>query len=125
MRTFFYAGFRQDPWTPVLGQEVIDTGEAPVTRPGETTTTPSFDLAKLLEAALNVGGQAYSDYIKQEIEDGKIDVEEAKLRVKQAEEAARKAAAGKAGAGEGIPTSYLIAGGIGIAAIIATIALTR
>jgi hypothetical protein len=122
MRTLFDLGLARAPWSPDLGQAGVPA-ITPAITPGFWST---------LTAGLTSGGTAYTQYEQAQIaeerrleaqataETNRIKAEADRLRAQTA-----AAAAGTGGAGAGPPTGYLIAGGIGLAAIIGAIALLR
>lgn len=97
--------FTRQQWGPALGQ---------------------FDWTSIITSGLQAGTQAYQQYAKQEIAE-----EEAEAKRAEAEAARLRAQAEQArllteeARGPGIPTPYLVAGGIGLAALLALLAFSR
>jgi len=121
MRTIFDLGLARSPWSQELGQ-----AGAPAVKPA---VTPDF--WSTLTTGLIAGGTAYGQYEAQQIAEEKRKADEAKAetnRIKaEADRLRAQTAATAAGAagGAGISPGVLIAGGIGLAAIIGAIALLR
>lgn len=112
MRTIFDVGMRQSPWNS-LG--------APL---GQAAATPDFTsmLITGLTTGLTTGAKIYETRTAEEIQEEKTEAERLKLEAERARVEAEKAkaaaaAAAAGGAVGGIPTSYLVIGGLGLAAV--------
>lgn len=130
MRTIFNNGFKRSPWERTLGQN--QDPYAPTVFPWETTTPASGtgpDWGSLITTGITSGTKAYGSYTQGQIAEDTADAAQARADAARAaadaERARAAAAAAKAGQG-GIPTGYLILGGLGlVAAIVTTVVLSK
>ena len=122
MRTIFNNGFKRSPWERSLGQ-TADDPYAPMTFPETTTTGAGTDWGAFGSGLITGGAKAYGSYTQGQIAEERTEAEEARAAAARAqadaERAKAAAAAAKAGQG-GIPTGYLILGGLGLVAAVVT-----
>lgn len=115
MRTIFDIGMRRSPWDGALGQEAA----APAGGEGGFW-------GSLVTGVITGAGAAYQAYEKGEIAEEQTEAKEAEAEAARARAEAERAKAAaeqaKARAVEagGIPTGYLVLGGLGVVAAVVT-----
>jgi len=128
MRTIFSNGFKRSPWDRKLGQE--QDPYAPTVFPWEqpSATGSGSSALDVLPGLITAGGKAYGSYTQGQIAEERTDTEEARAAAARAQADAEraKAAAAAAKAGQGIPTGFLVLGGLGlVAAVVTAIVLSK
>lgn len=131
MKTIFDLGMRQSPWASRLGQE--SDPYAPTVfsweQPAQQDTGGGW-FGNIFSSLIKGGASAYQSYeagqAAEDIKEGKeADVIAARARV-EAERIKAAAAQGKGAGGLGIPTGYLILGGLAVTgAVVMAIVLSK
>lgn len=131
MRTIFNNGFKRSPWERNLGQNQDPYAPTvfPWEQPAATTTGAGTDWGAFGSGLITGGAKAYGSYTQGQIAEERTETEEARAAAARAqadaERAKAAAAAAKAGQG-GIPTGYLILGGLGlVAAVVTAVVLSK